>query len=101
MRLHAGNQRGQTAVLFTLAIVPLLGVVGLVVDIGWMYFRKQAAQTAADAAAAAAAAAAYSSAGGGPTCASSGISCNSSEYVCPANPSSTPTNNVEAAYKRS
>jgi hypothetical protein len=96
MRLHAGNQKGQTAVLFTLAIVPLLGMVGLVVDVGWMYFRKQAAQTAADAAAAAAAAAAYSTAGGGPSCASAGISCNSTEYVCPASPSTTPTNNIEA-----
>jgi hypothetical protein len=83
-------------VLFTLAIVPLLGMVGLVVDIGWMYFRKQAAQTAADAAAAAAAAAAYSTAGGGPSCSSAGISCNSTEYVCPASPSTTPANNIEA-----
>ncbi len=81
--------------LFTLAVVPLLGMVGLVVDIGWMYFRKQAAQTAADAAAAAAAAAAYSSAGGGPSCTSTGISCSSTEYVCPANPSTTPANNLE------
>ena len=45
------NQRGQTAVMFTIAIIPLLGMVGLVVDMGWAYFRKQAAQTAADAAA--------------------------------------------------
>lgn len=97
MRLPTGNRKGQTAVLFTLAVVPLLGVVGLVVDIGWMYFRKQAAQTAADAAAAAAAAAAYSSAGGGPTCGSAGISCQSTEFTCPASPSSTPSNNVEVA----
>ena len=95
MRLHAGNRSGQTAVLFTLAIVPLLGMVGLVVDIGWMYFRKQAAQTAADAAAAAAAAAAYATAGGGPTCGSTGIACHSTEYVCPASPTTTPTTNIE------
>ncbi|MCD6032797.1 MAG: hypothetical protein K0S78_4979 [Thermomicrobiales bacterium] len=95
MRLHTGNCKGQTAVLFTLAIIPLLGVVGLVVDVGWMYFRRQAAQTAADAAAAAAAAAAFASAGGGPTCGTGGVSCYSTEYTCPANPSTTPTNNIE------
>jgi hypothetical protein len=97
MRLHAGNRQGQTAVLFTLAAVPLLGIVGLVVDVGWMYFRKQAAQTAADAAASAGASAAYATAGGGPTCGSTGISCQSSEYTCPASPSTTPSNNVEVA----
>jgi Flp pilus assembly protein TadG len=88
MRLHTGNRKGQTAVLFTLAVIPLLGMVGLVVDVGWMYFRREAAQTAADAAASAAAAAAYSTAGGGPTCSTAGI-------LCPASPSTTPANNIE------
>ena len=95
MKLFAGNRKGQTAILFTLAAVPLFGIVGMVVDVGWMYFRKQAAQTAADAAAAAAAAAAYSSSGGGPTCASTGIACYSTEYTCPASPTTTPTTNIE------
>jgi hypothetical protein len=95
MRLHTGNRKGQTAVLFTFALVPLLGIVGLVVDIGWMYFRKQAAQTAADAAAAAAAQAAYASSGGGAGCASAGVSCYASEYTCPADPPTSPTNNID------
>ena len=47
MKLHTGNRKGQTAIMFTLAIVPLFGMVGLVVDIGWAHFRSQAAQTAA------------------------------------------------------
>src|SRR4051794_30509592 len=96
MRLDTGNRKGQTAILFTLAIVPLLGMVGLVVDIGWMYFRKEAAQTAADAAAAAAAAAAYSTGGGGPGCASATVLCPVGEYVCPASPTTNPTNNLDA-----
>lgn len=95
MRVHTENRRGQTAVLFTLAIVPLLGILGLVVDVGWMYYRRQAAQTAADAAASAAAAAAYQTAGGGPSCTSAGILCSGAEYVCSPNPSHTPTNNLE------
>jgi Flp pilus assembly protein TadG len=63
MKFDLGNRKGQTAVLFTLAIVPLLGVIGLVVDLGWDYYRRQAAQTAADAAASAVT---YGVAGGGP-----------------------------------
>uniref|UniRef100_Q01PK9 Putative Flp pilus-assembly TadG-like N-terminal domain-containing protein n=1 Tax=Solibacter usitatus (strain Ellin6076) TaxID=234267 RepID=Q01PK9_SOLUE len=78
-------RRGQTAVLFTLAIVPLFGVLGLVIDVGWSYYRKEAAQTAADAAASAAALAAYNAAGAGaPTCGTTGVSCNSTGYDCPS-----------------
>ncbi len=95
MRLHTGNRKGQTAIMFTLALVPLFGMLGLVVDIGWAHFRKQAAQTAADAAAGAAAAAAYSSTGGGALCSSSHIACYATEHECPANPSTTPADNIE------
>ena len=45
MRFATGNRKGQTAIMFTLAAVPLFGILGLVVDIGWAYYRKQAAQT--------------------------------------------------------
>lgn len=89
-----GSRRGQTAIMFTLAIVPLFGILGLVVDVGWAYFRKQAAQAAADAAAGAAAEAAYASAGGGPTCSTAHIACYATEYTCPASPSTTPTDNI-------
>ena len=63
MTLHIGNRKGQTAIMFTLALIPLFGMLGLVVDMGWANFRKQAAQAAADAAAEAAAEAAYASTG--------------------------------------
>jgi Flp pilus assembly protein TadG len=87
--------RGQTAVLFTLMMVPLFGVTGLVIDIGWAYYRKEAAQTAADAAASAAADAAYTaSAGAAPTCGTTGVACYSSEYTCPTT-ITTPTNNIQ------
>jgi hypothetical protein len=94
MKLHTNRRRGQTAIMFTFAIIPLMGVLGLVVDMGWAYFRKQAAQTAADAAAGAAAQAAYAAAGGSPSCTTPGVACYSSEYTCPANPSTTPTDNI-------
>jgi Flp pilus assembly protein TadG len=96
MRIYAGNRRGQTVVLFAFALIPLLGMMGLVVDVGWAYFRKQAAQPAADAAASAAAVAAYTSAGGKPNCGSPGVACYSSQYTCPATLSATPANNILA-----
>jgi hypothetical protein len=80
--------------MFTLAIVPLFGILGLVVDVGWAYFRKQAAQAAADAAASAAASAAYAWAGGSGSCTTAHIACYSTEYTCPATPSTTPTDNI-------
>jgi hypothetical protein len=95
MKLHTGNRKGQTAIMFTFAIVPLLGMIGLVVDIGWAHFRKQAAQAAADAAAGAAAQAAYAGVGGGATCASSHVACYATEHLCSATPSSTPADNIE------
>jgi hypothetical protein len=48
------KRRGQALILVTLASIPLFGLLGLVVDLGWMEFVKKSAQTAADAAALAA-----------------------------------------------
>jgi hypothetical protein len=93
MKLRTGNQRGQTAIMFTLAIVPLFGMLGLVVDMGWAYYRRQAAQAAADAAAAAAAQAAYAT-NSSPTCATAHVACYASEYTCPASPATTPADNI-------
>ena len=91
------TRRGQTAVLFTLTMVPLLGVLGLVVDVGWAYFRKEAAQTAADAAASAAAQAAYVAAGGAaPSCSTTGVACYADEYTCPSTFTGAPANNIVA-----
>ena len=92
------NQRGQTAVLFTLTAVPLFGIMGLVIDIGWSYYRKESAQMAADAAASAAAEFAYMAAGGGaPSCSTTGVLCSpTTEYTCPATMTGTPANNIIA-----
>ena len=60
------------------------------------FFRREAAQTAADAAANAAAAAAYLSAGGGSiNCSVTNVACYSTEYECPAT-LTTATNNIQA-----
>ena len=97
MRAKSTPRRGQTIILFTLALVPLLGIMGLVVDVGWAHFRREAAQTAADSAAMAAALAAYQAANGGSMlCGTPHIVCYASEYSCPAIISSPPSDNVQA-----
>ena len=83
--------------LFTLAAIPLFGMIGLAVDIGWAHFRQEAAQTAADAAAMGAAKAAYTTSGGtGMTCTASQIACYATEYTCPSTLTGTPANNIIA-----
>lgn len=47
------HNRGQTTILFVLALVPLLGMAGLAVDVGRMYTERRRAQSAADLAASA------------------------------------------------
>jgi hypothetical protein len=71
----------------------MIGVLGLVTDIGWGYYRKEVAKAAAQAAALGAVQAALASAGGGLDCYSSGISCQSS-YQCPTT-LTTPANNLQ------
>jgi len=44
------SRRGQAAVLMALSITATLGLMGLVVDVGWAYWRKLACKTAAQAA---------------------------------------------------
>ena len=96
MRSELGKKRGQTMVMFTLGSTLLFGSLGLVVDVGWAFFRREAAQTAADSAASAAAAAAYLSAGGGSiNCSVTNVACYSTEYECPST-LTTATNNIQA-----
>src|SRR5438105_14636888 len=52
---HSPNKhRGQALIMTTMALIPMFGLLGLAVDLGWMEFTKKSAQTAADAAAMAA-----------------------------------------------
>jgi Tfp pilus assembly protein PilX len=88
---HYSSERGQSAILFVLALSTMLGVLGLVTDIGWGYFRRNAAKAAAEAAALAAAQAALQSAGSNVTCSSTGVSC-ATDYQCPTSIPNPPTN---------
>ena len=51
--LDRRGQHGQASLLLTLSIPVLFGMLGMVVDFGWAYWRREAAKTAANAAAAA------------------------------------------------
>jgi len=54
-------ERGQAAIMVTLSLVPIIGMLGMTVDFGWAYYRKQMCLTAAQSAASAAAVAAQNS----------------------------------------
>jgi hypothetical protein len=72
---------GQAIALVSVGIVFIFGILGLVVDVGWGYYRKQVAQAAVDSAVIAAASAAgtgqLTCGSGGVVCAPSGVSCSS------------------------
>jgi Tfp pilus assembly protein PilX len=87
------DNRGQSTILFAISFATMLGGLGLVTDIGWGFYRKQAAKAAAQAAALAAAQAALQSANGSISCSSSGVSCQTS-YQCPTSIPNPPTNNL-------
>jgi Flp pilus assembly protein TadG len=91
------GRRGQTAVLFTMSLPLTFGLVGLVVDVGWMYWRREACQTAAEAAAMAASVSAMASGGSSITCNSGSVWCSTTATACPAQPSASPTNNFGTA----
>jgi len=67
----------------TMALVVLCGMVGLAVDAGWAYFRKQAAQSAAEAAALAAVKAAQMASVASGWC-GAGIDCTGVPFTCPS-----------------
>jgi Flp pilus assembly protein TadG len=83
---RALRQRGQTAIMLTLSVPLMFGLLGFVVDVGWAYWREEACKTAASAAAEAAArqaelAAAFSS--------TYYISTQATTANCAASPSTT------------
>ena len=69
---RARTELGQAIVMVTIGIVFLMGILGLVVNVGWGYYRKQVAQAAVDSAVTAAVVAAGT---GTITCGSGGVVC--------------------------
>ena len=79
------SYKGQATLLVTFVLIPMVGLLGLVTDMGYMHYLKKSAQAAADAAVLAAVSQVHSNVGGSNfTCDMAGVTCASS-YVCPAN----------------
>jgi hypothetical protein len=82
--------------MMTLSLTAILGMLGLAVDLGWAYYRQQAAQAAADAAAVAAVRAAVTSAPI-PACSNPAVWCNAVATNCPATAPATPSTSFDNA----
>lgn len=95
-RTRRETSSGSALILATLSLVVILGMLGMVIDLGWAYYRQQNAQAAADAAALAGAAAAVSNSGATFTCNSSGVVCQAAT-ACPSSIPSPPTENSQNA----
>jgi Flp pilus assembly protein TadG len=82
--LSREKQKGQALPMLTLSLIALCGVMGLAVDLGWSYFVKRSAQTAADVAAQAAVQQALNTVGqvGVINCSSGQVAC---QAVAPCN----------------
>lgn len=91
------RQKGQTLVLFVIVLPVLLGAMGLAVDLGWSYYRKQAATAAAQSAALAAvkAASAYFRTSSGCSV-SSNVLCQQATK-CPAVVPNPPVTDIDVA----
>jgi len=85
------RQTGQALLMVTLALVPMIGFVGLVTDIGYMYYLKNAAQAAADSAVLAAA---YRF---NQTLSTSGLSCGNPAWICNETPAPCPASLTSAS----
>src|SRR5690242_1443917 len=90
------KRRGQTLMFVTLSLPVLLGLVAFAVDLGWFYFRKEAATAAAETAALAGATQVYK-AGGPITCNSGVIWCNATPQQCAGAPNFPPGNSFDTA----
>src|SRR5689334_14591450 len=93
--MNRRSERGQSVILLVFAMATMLGVLGLVIDTGLAFFRKQTAKAAAEAAALAAVQAALQSAGGNVTCAGAGVVCQAATR-CPSPIPNPPANDFQS-----
>jgi Flp pilus assembly protein TadG len=77
--LSREKQKGQALPMLTVSLIALCGVMGLAVDLGWSFFVKRSAQTAADVAAQAAVQQALNSVGQ-----VGAIDCSNGQVACQA-----------------
>lgn len=88
LEFRRSRESGQAALFITMTLTVTFGVMGLVVDEGWAYYRQEACVTAAQAAALAGAVYANNNNTTWPpsSCsATTALSCSSTAYTCPSN----------------
>jgi hypothetical protein len=91
---------GQALAMVTIGLTLMLGMMSLAVDLGWGYYQRESAQSAADAAAAAAVRAVETAVAGSPVCATGIVWCGTPAGTitnCPATKPATATNSYDNA----
>ena len=85
--------------MVTMALPLTAGIIGLVVDEGWLFFRKEAATAAAEAAALAGGVQVYkaNTASSSITCNSGVVWCNTTPQQCASSPTYPPHNSFDTA----
>ena len=86
--------------MVSFSLTLMLGLMSLAVDLGWGYFRREAAQSAADSAAAAAVRAVQAASSGAPACGTGNVWCGTTAGAianCPATAPTVTTNSFDNA----
>ncbi len=90
----ATGRSGQLLIMTSLLVVPMVGMLGLVTDFGYMHFVKMSAQTAAESAAQAAMISFHETIGGSSFSCGGSVICASTPTACTAS-ITTPTNYID------
>ncbi|HVW06973.1 MAG TPA: pilus assembly protein TadG-related protein [Bryobacteraceae bacterium] len=85
------GRSGQALLMATVSLFAMLGMMGLAVDLGYGYYRREAAQTASDAAAAAVIQAAMQASPGSQTCGTNSVWCGTPVGTAANCPATAPT----------
>ncbi|HEY4086320.1 MAG TPA: pilus assembly protein TadG-related protein [Bryobacteraceae bacterium] len=92
MKMTPKNGRsGQALLMASVSLFAMLGMMGLVVDLGYGYYRREAAQTASDAAATAVIELAKTKSPGSQTCGTNQVWCGSPSGTAANCPATAPT----------
>ena len=94
MGIFKHTRRGQALIMVAMVLFSMLGMIGLVVDLGWSYYIKKSAQAAADAAALAAVS--RVAVNGPYSCLGSGFACQA-VTTCSDPPAQPSVTNIDAA----
>src|SRR5574342_340686 len=94
---HGRRSKGQVLPMVALSLLTMSGVLGLALDLGWMYFVKKSAQAAVDASVLAAATSVLEGVGEeGPWTCGAGMTCQEAT-PCPASIGTPPSSDIDVA----